>query len=259
VISRARLKYLRSLRRKKVRAEEGRLLIEGLNVVAEAAAAGRARELFLTDECAASARGAELVSRGLPIVRLAPRDAEALTDTKTPAGVFALVDDPCAELDAAGGAGSGPFGARAFVLVADGVADPGNLGTLIRTAAALGADGVVVTAGSVDPTNPKVVRATAGALFRLPVRRGEAEALAGAGFALYVADAAGESLSTWRERPARFALVVGNEPRGVADPVRALAKGTVAVPLSGRIESLNVAVAAGILLHALVPLPVATP
>jgi TrmH family RNA methyltransferase len=256
VISRTRLKYLRSLRRKKVRAEEGRLLIEGLNVVAEAAAAGRARELFLTDEFAASERGAELVGRGLPIVRLAPRDAEALADTRTPAGVFAIVDDPCAGLDASG---LEPFGARAFVLVADGVADPGNLGTLIRTAAALGADGVVVTGGSVDPTNPKVVRATAGALFRLPVRRGEADVLAGAGFSLYVADAGGEPVAKWRERPARFGLVVGNEPRGVADPVRALAKGTIAVPLSGGVESLNVAVATGILLHALVPLPVATP
>lgn len=256
MISRSRLKYLRSLRRKKVRAEEGRLLIEGLNVVAEAAAAGCVRELFLTDECAASTRGAALVRRGLPIVRLEPRDAEALTETRTPAGAFALVDDPCADLDAAD---PRPFGVRAFLLVADGVADPGNLGTLVRTAAALGADGVVVTAGSVDPTNPKVVRATAGALFRLPVRRGDAGLLAAAGFALYVADAGGDPLERWRERPARFALVVGNEPRGVADPVRALAQGAIGVPLRGGIESLNVAVAAGILLHALVPLPVVTP
>jgi TrmH family RNA methyltransferase len=170
---------------------------------------------------------------------------DQLAETRTPAGIFALVEDPCRPF-----AGT-TLPAPAIALLAAGVADPGNLGTLIRTAAALGAAAVVATAGTVEPTNPKVVRATAGALFRLPVLLGEAHEVKAAGFRIVVADARGEPLARWRVRPPRLALAVGNEPRGVDDQVRALADGTVGIPLAGGVESLNVAVAAGILLHEL--------
>jgi TrmH family RNA methyltransferase len=114
---------------------------------------------------------------------------------------------------------------------------------------------VVAAAGTVEPTNPKVVRATAGALFRVPVLRGEAAMLKAAGFRVLVADAGGEPVSSLRSRPFRLALVVGNEPRGVDAKVRAIADGTLGIPLDLGVESLNVAVAAGILLHALRSLP----
>jgi len=250
VISRARLKFLRSLRQKKARVREGLLLVEGLNVVEEAAAGGRVRELFLEDGLARGERGRALAARGLPVHRLDGRDVEALAETRTPAGAFALVEDPCGPLRVEELPGAG------LVLVAAGVADPGNLGTLVRTAAALGAAAVVATAGTVEPTNPKAVRASAGALFRVPVRRGEVAALAAAGWEAWLADARGEPVDAWRDRPARMALAVGNEPRGLDPGLAALARGTLAIPLRAGVESLNVAVAAGILLHALQALPV---
>jgi TrmH family RNA methyltransferase len=250
VIPRGRLKYLRSLRLRKNRAREGLFLAEGLNVVEEAVSGGYARELFLTEEAALLPRVRDLGTGGLPAHRIGPVEAKQLAETRTPAGVFALVADPCR-----------PFaGARlpdvAVVLLAAGVADPGNLGTLVRTAAALGAAAVVATAGTVEPLNPKVVRATAGALFRIPVLRGEAAEVREAGFRITVADAGGEPLSRWRARPARLALALGNEPRGIDEGVRALADATVGIPLEKGVESLNVSVAAGILLHAIRALPV---
>ncbi len=250
MIPRGRLKFLRSLRLKKARDREGLFLAEGLNAVEEAAAHGRVRELFLGEEANSLPRTRELLARGLPVQRLGPAEVKQLADTKTPSGVFALVEDPCRPL----------VGARlpkeALVLVAAGVADPGNLGTLIRTAAALGAAAVVAAADTVEPTNPKVVRATAGALFRIPVLKGEAAALKAMGFRVLVADARGEPVSGWRARPARLALAVGNEPRGTPADVVALADGALGIPLDAGVESLNVAVAAGILLHALRALPV---
>ncbi len=250
MIPRGRFKFLRSLRLRKIRDREGLFLAEGLNVVEEAVKHGHVRELFLGEEAARIPRVQDLAARGIPVQRLGPVDVEQLAETRTPSGVFALVENPCRPLEGA------RLPARALVLVAAGVADPGNLGTLIRTAAALGAAAVVAAAGAVEPTNPKVVRATSGALFRIPVLRGEPLALKAMGFRIFVADARGEAVSAWRSRPARLALVVGNEPRGVDAEVRALADGTIGIPLDGGVESLNVAVAAGILLHALRALPV---
>ncbi|HEX5138421.1 MAG TPA: RNA methyltransferase [Planctomycetota bacterium] len=250
MIPRARLKYLRSLRLRKNRLREGLLLAEGLNVVEEAVASGHAEELLLGEQAEGLPRVRELLARGLPAHRLGAADVRQLAETRTPSGIFALVRDPCRPLAGA------RLPATALVLVAAGVADPGNLGTLIRTAAALGAAAVVATAGTVEPMNPKVVRATAGALFRIPVLNGEAADLVGMGFSLRVADAGGEPVSSWRTRPARLALAVGNEPRGIDAGVRALAAGAVGIPLEAGVESLNVAVAAGILLHAIRVLPV---
>jgi TrmH family RNA methyltransferase len=249
MIARAQLKFLRSLRLKKNRAGEGLLLVEGLNVVEEALEHGRVRELFLAEDLAHAPRGRAMVERGVPTATLDACDVDALAETRTPAGAFALVENPCRAFDARA------LPADAIVLFAAGVADPGNLGTLIRAAAALGAAGVATAAGTVEATNPKTVRASAGMLFRVPVWEVGLRDLAAAGFALWLADARGEPVDGLRTRPARVALVVGNEPRGVDDAVRASAARTVAVRLAGGVESLNVAVAAGILLHALRALP----
>ncbi|MHC4224986.1 MAG: TrmH family RNA methyltransferase [Planctomycetota bacterium] len=250
MISKARLKFLRSLRLKKARASEGLLLVEGLNAVEEAVSSGHALELLLTDEAASGPRGRGLEKSDLPRSRIGERESTQLALTRTPAGAFALAKVPCGPFEA------GALPESAVVLFAAGVADPGNLGTLIRTAAALGASAVVVAPGSVEPTNPKVVRATAGALFRLPVLSGGAEDLKAAGFQILVADAHGTPVGTLEQRAARLALAVGSEPHGVDGATRGQADGSIAVPLTAGMESLNVSVAAGILLHALCALPV---
>jgi TrmH family RNA methyltransferase len=250
VISRARLKFLRSLRLKKTRVSEGLLLVEGLNAVEEAVSSGHAVELLLTDEVVDGPRGRRLHECELPLHRIGEHESTQIALTRTPAGAFALARDPCGPFEA------GALPASPVVLFAAGVGDPGNLGTLIRTAAALGTGAVVVAPGSVEPTNPKVVRATAGALFRLPVLRGEAGDLKAAGFEILVADARGTPVGAFAQRAARLALAVGSEPHGVDDATREKADGSIGVSLAAGVESLNVSVAAGILLHALCALPV---
>jgi TrmH family RNA methyltransferase len=139
------------------------------------------------------------------------------------------------------------------VLVLDAVQDPGNLGTLARTAEALGAVGLVALPGTVDPWNPKSVRAAMGSTFRLPVVECGWDALApwlaGRDVRTLAAVVGGEPLD--EPRPRRAALVLGNEGAGVGDETRARAHRGVGIPLRGRAESLNVAAAGAILLHEL--------
>ncbi len=230
------------------------LLVEGLNA-AEAAVEGRfARELLVGADAAESPRVRRLCDLCGPrctILRIDGRAIDALAETEAPGGVFALAASPVRPFAA------GEWGGEALLLVAAGVADPGNLGTLMRSAAALGAQGVVATAGTVDPTNPKVVRASAGACFRLPVCTGELEGVRDAGFRLWIGDAGGEPMTGIRARPGRVAIVVGSEPHGVGARARALADRTVGIPIRPLAESLNVAVAGALLLHATASLPVA--
>lgn len=142
----------------------------------------------------------------------------------------------------------------ATVLVLDGVQDPGNFGTMLRTADALGAAFVACLPGTVDPWNPKAVRAAAGSSFRQPAVQIDPEPLAewlrARGFALLGADAAGEPVEA-APLPPRSALVVGNEGTGLAPRTRAVLDRLVSVPIRGDAESLNVAIAAAILLYVL--------
>jgi TrmH family RNA methyltransferase len=139
------------------------------------------------------------------------------------------------------------------VLVLDAVQDPGNFGALVRSAEALGAAAVVALPGTVDPWNPKSVRAAAGSSFRLPiVPLSWSEALAGfreVGFSIVGADSTGRSVREVRGE--RIALVLGNEGAGLSQQVLEVVDELAAVPLRGRAESLNVAAAAAILLYEL--------
>jgi RNA methyltransferase, TrmH family len=137
-------------------------------------------------------------------------------------------------------------------LVVDGVQDPGNLGTLIRTAEALGVEGVIVLPGTVDPWSPKVVRAAAGASVRIPLtemgHREMIRRLEERGIPLWVSAADGDPLPRAAVGSESFALVVGNEGAGVSSELREAAARIVAIEHSGDAESLNVAIAAAILL-----------
>ncbi len=249
MISKARLKFLRSLKRRKNRVHERALLLEGINLAEEAARSQMLRELYVTEGAAKHPRVDALLAQGHTVVGIDADVVAELTDTESPPGLFAWAEDPCGPLDV------DALPRECFVLVANEVADPGNMGSLIRTAAALGLDAVVTTKGAVDPTNSKVVRASAGAIFRIPVRRGDVVTLKQAEFVIHVGDTAGEPLDRRKVRPWRYALVLGNEPRGVQTSVRDLADGVISIPMSNDLESLNVAVAGGILMHALQAMP----
>jgi TrmH family RNA methyltransferase len=140
------------------------------------------------------------------------------------------------------------------VLALDGVQDPGNFGALVRSARAFGSDLILAMTGTVDPWNPKAVRAAAGASFHVHIASLATETalswLRSSGFAILAADARGAPIDRI-PRPDRVALVVGNEGAGVGEVVHSTADARVAVPIEPSAESLNVAVAAGILLYAL--------
>ena len=161
---------------------------------------------------------------------------ERVASTESPQPNLAVVRIPKTALDLA---------TADFVLVADRVADPGNLGTILRSAEAAGVDGVVLTAGSVDPFNPKVVRASAGALFRVPVLDATLESVHAAGLRTIGTSSHRGSAHTDADLTGRIALVVGNEARGLPDD--ADVDEWVTIRHRGRAESLNVAMAATVL------------
>jgi TrmH family RNA methyltransferase len=168
---------------------------------------------------------------------LAPGVAERVSDVDTASGLLAVVSTrpPTGrELDEA-----------SFVVVADRIAEPGNLGTIIRSAEAAGADAVVVTPGTVDATNPKVVRASAGALFHVPVVAAELGAVAAAGLRVVATSSHRGRRHDEFDWSGRIALVAGNEAMGV--DVDAPVDDWVRIEHLGRAESLNVAMATTVL------------
>jgi TrmH family RNA methyltransferase len=242
-------RQLITLRERRNRESEGHFLAEGVRVVEDLLASDVAIDWALVsstleDGGRASALFAEMEKRGIPVRTVEQREFAALADTRSPQGVLAVAETPVGHLDQLSGA--------SVVLVLDAVQDPGNFGTLVRSAEALGAGGVIALPGTVDCWNAKVVRSAAGSLFRQPIVRcgwPEAEAwLRGHDFTILAAAAGGEPLSG---EMGKSALVVGNEGSGISRDVMAGVDVTVGIPLRGRAESLNVAAAAAILLYEL--------
>ncbi len=246
--SRSQLKRWRALARRKGRDAEGLALAEGPRLLRELLDSGlRLRQVLSTDEEAADPETAPLLDRarsaGVPIETVSEGLLVELADTVRPQGVLTVFEVPRYDWSDL------PDG---DLLVFDGVQDPGNLGTLLRTAEALGVGGAVALEGTVDPWNPKAVRASAGSVFRMPVvRAGRPEAVRELGSEdrpLWAADAGGEPLPRGGPLPERVALVLGNEGAGVSRELLEAAERRVAIPLADEVESLNVAVAAALLM-----------
>ncbi len=218
-------------------------------------ARGPIAELFVTAQ--ARARHAELVdavaAARVPVHEVSGELMAELAQTVTPQGLLAVcafVDVPLAEL-----IGSAPW----LVVVLANVRDPGNAGTVLRTADAAGADGVIFADASVDPYNSKCVRSSAGSLFHLPLVVGAplAEAVAGlrrAGLAVLAAEGSAavrlDELDATGRLASPTAWIFGNEAWGLPPELRELADDAVAVPIYGRAESLNLAAAAAVCLYA---------
>lgn len=249
-VSRARLKDLASLKDRKGRLALGLQLLEGPRLVGEALAAGRVAEILVAGADALAAWRAR--SGGVPVHEIPRADLDRIADVRTPQEVVAVGPLPeFREVEAV-------LAASPAVLFLDAVQDPGNCGTLVRTAAALGAGGVVFGPGSADPTNPKVLRASAGAVFRvsLGLATGGEDLVSTArasGHRLVVPVARGGADVRSAPRPARYLLVAGNEGAGssftsAADALR------LTIPMSGGVESLNVAAACAVILGRWLPL-----
>ena len=190
---------------------------------------------------------------GVRVTLVSDRVAATLSDTVTPQGVVAVVRPDASDIDTLLAANP------RLLAVLVGVADPGNAGTVIRTADAVGADAVVLAGGSVDPHNPKCVRASAGSLFNLPVVRVDSVATvidrmhsrSIRVLATTLTDALDlESPQVQAAFGDAVAWLFGNEAHGVPDDVSAVADLQVRIPIHGRAESLNLAAAAAICLYA---------
>jgi RNA methyltransferase, TrmH family len=240
-----RIAVVRELRTPRGRRAAGRFVAEGPTLLEEAERSGlRPREIYATAGGLERFAAPRWEADGIPVYLVPDRVFDRLSDVETPTGVLAVFDLPARSV-ADVLAGDGP------VLLLAGVNDPGNAGTLVRSAEAFGAAGVLFGRGGVDPFAPKVVRAAMGSIFRLPVAPVEAEELlaaaAAAGRPVIATDTEGEDAAVVGI-PANAVLAVGNERRGVRDW---LPRWDRAIRIRQRpaAESLNAAVAGSIVLY----------
>lgn len=248
----ARVRSVRRLTARKHREAEGQFLAEGRQAVREALAYGEVVALWA--DIALADRHEDLIALAdehrVPVYGIGSRLVGELSDTVTPQGIIAQVVTPTRDLRDVIAA------SPRLVLVCAQIRDPGNLGAVLRCADAFGAEAVICTRGSVEWTNPKVVRASVGSVFHLPVVTGLdlAEAtglLREAGLQVLAADGGGADLQDYAgsgllARPT--AWVMGNEAWGLPAEDAALADAVVGVPIWGRAESLNLATAAAVCL-----------
>jgi TrmH family RNA methyltransferase len=250
MLTKNQLKAFRSLKEKRGRTAQGKFLIEGVHLCREALRANENLDLILYTQAAfqiaeVKALVVEAQNRGIANMRISSPELNTLADTVTPQGVIAVARQRV----------SPSSGHRGKVLVLlDRVRDPGNVGTIIRTADAVGADGVFLSSESADPFSPKVIRSTQGSIFHIPVHMDvDPETISAdlkrSGFRVFIAEPRAKHTHTQVRFPRRFLLVVGNETKGVRSQLTRLADELICVPLRGQAESLNVSIAAGVILY----------
>lgn len=250
MLTKTQLKQLRLLKQKRGRSSQGKFLIEGVHLCWEALRSGASLELLLyTQDAFAVSEIKEVISeaqkRGVSNLRVTTAVLKSLADTVTPQGVLAVAHRPVTSI---------PLGRAKVLLLLDKVRDPGNVGTIIRTADATGADGVILARETADPYSPKVLRSTMGSIFHLPIQvDAEPHSLVAdlkkRGFRIFIAEPRAKRSYTQIKYSRRFLLAVGNEARGVRKSLRPLADELIRVPIRGRAESLNVSMATGIILY----------
>ncbi len=241
----ARVKQLRAAFAGQARLSSGLVAIEGEHLLEEALRSGQVlKTVFVSERREVPAS----VPRGVEVIRLANDVFQSCVETQTPQGVAALLVPPVSTVEEM-------LLGRPLILIAVGLQDPGNLGTLIRSADAFGATGVLTTPGTVGAWNQKAIRASAGSIFRVPVAGATPEAMerleqAGVQLLASLKDDATpiDSPALARTLEGPCAVLVGNEGAGLGEDWVRMADERVTIPCPGWVESLNAAVAGSILL-----------
>lgn len=241
------VKYARSLQVRKNRYRERAFIVEGTRLMLDALDAGvLPRRVFFEPEQANEHLHAALslvASRSVPVHPVAGQVIEAIADTQTPQGVVAIFDFPNLSITRDDHA--------PLLVVADGIKDPGNLGSLMRAALGAGADALYVSPTTVDPFSPKVVRAAMGAHFRIPLAAidwdNPPQTIQSCGQRVG-AEPSGSRYYDEIDWTLASTLVVGSEATGLSERSRRLVTTSVSIPLDGRIESLNAAIAGAVIL-----------
>lgn len=242
-LSNSKVKHVRRLQRdKRFRHRERAFVMEGTRWLTEFARLAHTPHLILYTIAWYNQDNHPVILHQVdaPAQPVSEEVMAAMSDTETPPGVLATA--PMRSL---------PLPKRPFLyLILDRVQNPGNLGTMLRTASAAGADGALLGPGCVDPYNPKVVRGSMGALLRLPVHAASWDQIEEytKGMGVWLADAGGKRPYTAVNWSQPAALIIGNEAWGAGDAAHGLADGTITIPMRDATESLNAAIAAGVIL-----------
>lgn len=247
------LKLIRSLSKKKGRQDSGLYFVEGTRIVDEALLYAEdsvkyliASETFCKNN---SAFINALDEKGKTVYTSNDKLFNDVCDTETPQGIGAVLKIPDTPPLS--------FGDLNFVLILDRVSEPGNLGTIIRTAEAAGVDAILMLKGCADIYSPKVVRSTMGSMFRIPYLTGielsTVSELKSFGFTIVSTSLKKSVLINESNISGKRAIVIGNEAFGVSDEILSLSDIKIRIPMEGKVESLNAAVAAGISMYFLKP------
>ena len=241
-----KVRYVRALQsRRRVRQREHRFVLEGVRLVEEAVRASVVPDFaFYTAPVEADRRGNRLLASlrdlNVPCYAVTEPVLAACSDTETPQGILAVLPIPTLP---------GPKHPT-LTLILDHVRDPGNLGTILRTGLAAGVEQVLLAPGTVDSSNPKVVRAAMGAHLRMPIAalRWERIAEAVSGSDVWLAEPNGETVYTAVDWTRPVTLCIGGEASGAGTQARTLAQGGVSIPMAADVESLNTAAATAVIL-----------
>lgn len=258
-LSREKSRLIERLRNPRFRAREGAFLVEGVRSAREFLVSEREmkpRFALVSPRLSLTGPGKKLGEllgpSGLPVEEVSDAEMRGVSDTEQSQGILMVVAEPHTSLATI------RADEESKVLLLDGIQDPGNGGTLIRAAWAFGLHGVICLEGSVDPFNPKVVRASAGAVAHIPVLKApwaEVEGwLRATGLHLLLADSEGSDVRTFPAPPG-WALVVGNEGAGPREALRGSARDSLSIPMESGVDSLNAGLAGAILLFSLVGNP----
>jgi TrmH family RNA methyltransferase len=241
----ARVKQLRAAFEGRARLSGGLVAIEGDHLLVEALRSGMVLKTVFVSE---QREVPKIVPRGVEVLRLTDEVFQSVVETQSPQGVAALIVPPVSGLEDV-------MVGTPLILIAAGLQDPGNMGTLVRSAEAFGATGVLATPGTVSAWNQKALRASVGSVFRVPVvavSLADVAALKERGVRLLAAVGA-DDFGTKAAQDVDFtgacAVMVGNEGAGLAAEWMELADGRVTIPCPGDVESLNAAVAGSLLLY----------
>lgn len=247
--SNSTVKYIKSLQQKKNRVLYGHFILEGFKVVSEALMSGYIVDMLVFSESGVKIQQElEKYDGTAQVIVTSDSVFKGISDTQTPQGVLAVVKQREYDLMEALGQ------EKSFLIILDGVKDPGNLGTIIRTVDAAGGDGVLLINDCVDPYNPKAVRSTMGSILRVPLFQWNdvvdlIDKLDQFGYHTVTSHLEGCNVFDWQGGHAKTALVIGSESHGVGRQMSDAADSLVKIPMVGGAESLNASVAAGILIY----------
>ncbi|MFA6842826.1 MAG: RNA methyltransferase [Bacilli bacterium] len=236
--SNAYIKNISSLKEKKYRVKEKKYLIEGFHLVMEAYKAGVLNTVLFT-------RNEDIKDiKGIDFVKVTSDIISKLSYTKSPQNIMGICDIKDVDID---------YTKKGHILILDDIADPGNTGTLIRSALGLGIDLIIMSSNTVDIYNDKVIRSTQGAIFHIDIIKRdlvkEIENIKSQGIKVFGTSLKSSAFLTNIVIPKKYAIVLGNEAQGMRAEIEDLCEENIKIKIDERLESLNVAIAGSIVMH----------